>query len=112
MHLLLVQFHTGLGDASLLLKDSTPALLQPIIRAYPKATLVLLHASYPFTREAGYLVANYPNVYLDFGEIFPQVSASGQRNVVNEVIELCPLNKVMWSSVFRLSLTLILDLPN
>ena len=30
---------------------------------------MLLHSSYPYTREAGYLTSVYPNVYLDFGEV-------------------------------------------
>ena len=65
----LVQFHTGLGDNDITLSLSSPAHLQPIIKAYPKALFVLLHSSYPYTREAGYLTAMYRNVYLDFGEV-------------------------------------------
>ena len=72
--------------------------MQPIIKAYPKTKIVLLHSSYPFTREAGYLTAVYPNVYLDFGEIFPFLSADGQVSVVRQVLELAPTNKIMWSS--------------
>jgi predicted TIM-barrel fold metal-dependent hydrolase len=64
-----VQFHTGLGDNDLRLSLATPSLMQPLIHAHPKTNFVLLHASYPFTREAGYLVSVYPNVYLDFGEV-------------------------------------------
>lgn len=37
--------------------------------AYPKTIIVLLHSSYPFTREAGYLTSVYSNVFLDFGEV-------------------------------------------
>ncbi|CCM00965.1 uncharacterized protein FIBRA_03013 [Fibroporia radiculosa] len=93
-----VQFHTGLGDNDITLSKSTPALMQPIIKAYPNAKIVLLHSSYPFTQEAGYLTAVYQNVYLDFGEIFPFLSADGQRDVVKQVLELCPTNKIMWST--------------
>ena len=64
-----VQFHTGLGDSDIILTLSSPAHLQPLIRAYPNTTVVLLHGSYPYTREAGYLASVYPNVYLDFGEV-------------------------------------------
>lgn len=93
-----VQFHTGLGDNDISLSRSTPALMQPIIAAFPNTPFVLLHSSYPFTQEAGYLTAVYPNVYLDFGEIFPFLSADGQKTVVRQVFELCPTNKIMWSS--------------
>jgi len=93
-----VQFHTGLGDPQLLLATATPTLLQPLIRAYPKVTFVLLHASWPFSQEAGYLAAMHKNVFLDFGEVFPQVSADGQRDLIRALLQLCPTNKIMWST--------------
>ncbi|KLO15252.1 hypothetical protein SCHPADRAFT_914510 [Schizopora paradoxa] len=93
-----VQFHTGLGDNDIVLARSSPAHLQPLIAAYPQTPVVLLHASYPFTREAGYLAAVYRNVFLDFGEVFPCVSAEGQRAVVRQVLELAPTTKIMWST--------------
>lgn len=80
--------------------------MQSIIKAFPNTTFVLLHSSYPFTREAGYLTSVYKNVYLDFGEIFPFVSAEGQRAVIRQVLELCPTNKIMWSSMALLVLTI------
>ena len=60
-----IQFHTGLGDKSLHLVLANPAYMQNIIEAYPKTQIILLHSSYPFTREAGYLATVYDNVYLD-----------------------------------------------
>ncbi|TFY63911.1 hypothetical protein EVJ58_g2956 [Rhodofomes roseus] len=93
-----VQFHTGLGDNDITLSKSTPALMQPVIKAFPNTKFVLLHSSYPFTQEAGYLTAVYRNAFLDFGEIFPFLSADGQRDVVKQVLELCPTNKIMWST--------------
>ncbi|KAF8154021.1 amidohydrolase-domain-containing protein [Crassisporium funariophilum] len=93
-----VQFHTGLGDSDIMLSLSSPAHLQPIIKAYPDTTFVLLHSSYPYTRDAGYLTAVYRNVYLDFGEVFPFVSKEGQRSIIRQVLELSPTNKIMWSS--------------
>ena len=90
--------------------------MQPLIKAYPKTKFVLLHSSYPYTREAGYLTAVYSNVYLDFGEVcvsflatlyqpgatfkvFPLVSGPGQRSIIQQVLELSPTNKIMWSSM-------------
>ena len=93
-----VQFHTGLGDNDLLLSKSSASLLQPLIRAFPDTPVVLLHASYPFTREAGYLAAMYKNVYQDFGEVFPLVSRLGQKRIVEQILELCPTTKALWSS--------------
>jgi hypothetical protein len=60
-----VQFHTGLGDNDIRLVNANPAGMQKLIEAYPKTKFVLLHAGYPFTREAGYLASVYDNVYLD-----------------------------------------------
>jgi hypothetical protein len=93
-----VQFHTGLGDADITLTRASPAHLQPLIEANPRTTIVLLHTSYPYTREAGYLTAMYKNVYLDIGEAFPVVSGAGQEALMRQVLELSPMNKVMWSS--------------
>ncbi|KAJ7672683.1 amidohydrolase 2 [Mycena rosella] len=93
-----VQFHTGLGDNDITLTRSSPSHLQATIKAYPNTDFVLLHSSYPFTRSAGYLTAVYANVYLDFGEIFPFVSGEGQRAIIRQVLELCPTNKILWST--------------
>ncbi|KAG1744372.1 amidohydrolase 2 [Suillus lakei] len=93
-----IQFHTGLGDNEITLTKSSPAHMQPIIKAFPETIFVLLHSSYPYTRDAGYLTSVYKNVYLDFGEIFPFISADGQRTVVRQVLELAPTNKILWST--------------
>lgn len=60
--------------------------------------IVLLHSSYPYTREAGYLATVYKNVYLDFGEVFPMLSQDGQKSVVKQLLELTPTNKLLWST--------------
>ena len=65
----LVQFHTGLGDTDIRLNLSSPAHMQPLIERYPQTKFIILHASYPYTRDAGYLAAVYKNVFLDFGEV-------------------------------------------
>lgn len=112
-----VQFHTGLGDSDINLLLSSPTRLQQVIRNYPETIFVILHSSYPYTREAGYLAAVYSNVYLDFGEvrssrtllnllvdcdsqIFPVVSSQGQKAILSQLLELTPTNKLLWSSKF------------
>ncbi|KAJ3743013.1 amidohydrolase 2, partial [Lentinula detonsa] len=80
------------------LLHASPAHMQPLIKDYPQTVFVLLHAAYPFTKEAGYPCSVYPNVMLDFGEIFPMISGSGQRTVVRQVLEICPTNKILWST--------------
>lgn len=72
--------------------------LQPFISANPDVPIVLLHSSYPYTREAGYLASVYNNVYLDMGEVFPMISRDGQKSVVKQLLELAPSNKLLWST--------------
>lgn len=93
-----LQFHTGLGDNDITLTRSSPSHMQEFIRKYPKVPIVLLHASYPWTKEAGYLASVYENVYADIGEVFPFLSKEGQKNVVREILELCPSEKILWST--------------
>ncbi|KAH9813017.1 amidohydrolase-domain-containing protein [Melampsora americana] len=93
-----VQFHVGLGDKSCQLTKSRPSSLQDLIERFPTLPIVLLHASYPFTREAGYLASVYESVWLDFGEIFPMISTLGQIDVMKEIFEVCPTSKLLWSS--------------
>ncbi|KAG6216959.1 hypothetical protein E4U34_004830 [Claviceps purpurea] len=93
-----IQFHTGLGDNDLTLTRSSPAHLQEFVRAYPTVPMVLLHSGYPFDREMGYMAAMYANVYADIGEVFPFVSRDGQEAVVRHMLELCPWEKIIWST--------------
>lgn len=93
-----LQFHTGLGDNDISLLDSNPACLQPLIKHFPSVPFVLLHSSYPYTREAGYLATVYKNVYLDIGEVFPMVSRDGQEKIVRQALELTPTSKLLWST--------------
>ncbi|KAH8594660.1 hypothetical protein B0O99DRAFT_687438 [Bisporella sp. PMI_857] len=93
-----LQFHTGLGDNDITLTRSSPSHLQSFIRKFPEVPIVLLHASYPWTKEAGYLASVYENCYADIGEVFPFISKEGQEKVVREVLELCPTEKILWST--------------
>lgn len=93
-----LQFHTGLGDNDIHLLDSDPACLQPLIKHFPTVPIVLLHSSYPYTREAGYLATVYKNVYLDIGEVFPMLSRNGQEAVIRQSMELVPTSKLLWST--------------
>ncbi|KAJ5288666.1 hypothetical protein N7478_001696 [Penicillium angulare] len=93
-----LQFHTGLGDNDISLIKSNPAYMQPLIARYSVAEIVLLHSSYPFTREAGYLASVYPNVYLDLGEVFPMVSREAQEQILRQSLELTPINRLLWST--------------
>jgi predicted TIM-barrel fold metal-dependent hydrolase len=95
-----VQFHTGFGDPDVDLRLANPLFLRdlledPQLRAAP---VVLLHASYPYAREAGYLAAMYPQVFVDYGLAVPCLSVGGMRRAVAMLLELAPTSKVMYSS--------------
>ncbi|PYH97504.1 extracellular developmental signal biosynthesis protein FluG [Aspergillus ellipticus CBS 707.79] len=93
-----LQLHTGLGDNDINLILSNPAYLQALVAQYPKVDFVLLHSSYPYTREAGYLACVYPNVYLDLGEVFPMVSRDAQESIIRESLEIVPTTRLLWST--------------
>jgi len=93
-----LQFHTGLGDNDIDLGLSNPSHLQNFIETYPELPIVLLHASYPFTTEAGYLASVYGNCWLDIGEVFPFLSQDGQERIIREALDLCPSEKMTWST--------------
>jgi len=57
---------------------------------------VLLHC-YPFHREAAYLAAVYPHVYLDVG-LAINFTGPSSRTVIAETMELAPFTKVLYSS--------------
>jgi len=67
-------------------------------KRFRNAPIVLLHASYPYTQEAGYLASVYPQVYLDFGLAVPFLSVAGMRKTVQQLLELAPTSKLMYSS--------------
>ena len=95
-----VQVHTGFGDPDLDLRLANPLHLRPLFEdaRYKPVPIMLLHASYPFAREAGYLAAVYPNAYLDLGLAIPFLSVSGMRAATRALIELAPTTKLLYSS--------------
>ncbi|HLO83874.1 MAG TPA: amidohydrolase family protein [Nostocaceae cyanobacterium] len=99
-HNLPVQIHTGFGDPDLDLRLANPLHLRYLLESpqYQNVRLVLLHASYPYTQEAGYLASVYPQVYLDFGLAVPFLSVSGMRETIRQLLELAPTSKLMYSS--------------
>jgi hypothetical protein len=99
-HRLPVQFHTGFGDPDLDLRLANPLYLRSLLEdpRFRHAPIVLLHASYPYTREAGYLASVYPQVYLDCGLAVPFLSVAGMRGVMRQLLELAPTSKLLYSS--------------
>jgi uncharacterized protein len=99
-HRLPVQVHTGFGDPDLDLRLANPLHLRRIFEdeRFKTVPIMLLHASYPFAREAGYLAAVYPNAYLDLGLAVPFLSVAGMRAATRALLELAPTTKLLYSS--------------
>lgn len=99
-HRLPIQFHTGFGDPDLDLRNSNPLHLRWLLEApdWLEVPVVLLHAGYPFVREAGYLAAVYPQVYVDIGLTVPFLSIAGMQAMLRQLLELTPTTKLLFSS--------------
>ncbi|HEY7356665.1 MAG TPA: amidohydrolase family protein [Ktedonobacterales bacterium] len=98
-----IQFHTGFGDTDQDLLTSNPALLRPLMQAsqdepaYRGASIVLLHASYPYSREAAYLASVYPHVFVDVSLANPFL-AGMVPTVWRELLALAPAAKILYGS--------------
>ena len=93
-----IQFHTGFGDTDLMLHRANPLLLTQFIRAVPPRVPIMLLHCYPYHREAAYLAAAYPHVYLDVGLALTHVGPSRAGAVLAEALELSPYGKMLYSS--------------
>ncbi|KAL5137014.1 Protein fluG [Glycine soja] len=91
-----MQIHTGFGDRLLDLRKTNPLHLRSVLedKRYSKCRFVLLHASHPYSKEASYLAS----VYLDFGLAIPKLSVHGMTSAVKDLLNLAPLDKVMFST--------------
>ena len=92
-----VQFHTGFGDNDLDLLTANPLHLRRHIERHRRVPFVLLHASYPYTREQGYLAAVHPNVHADLGLAVPYLAANIPA-ILREAFALAPTSKLLFST--------------
>ncbi|RMF85529.1 MAG: amidohydrolase [Nitrospinota bacterium] len=94
-----VQFHTGFGDRDIDLLQANPLLLKTLFqeRQFREFPIILLHAGYPYVREAGYLVNTYPNLYVDVSLSIPLIHGRGVV-LFHELLELAPSTKILYAS--------------
>jgi hypothetical protein len=92
-----IQFHSGFGDADAHPRYVDPGYLWEFMNQHPETDIVLLHASYPYARTAGYIVSVLENVYLDIGMTIPFIQ-HGVGPLLRQVLELAPSTKIMYSS--------------
>jgi len=93
------EFHTGIGDLDVVTDRCNPMLLGNLLKDenLRKAKVILLHGSYPYTAEAGWMAHFFPNVYLDCSILFFTHHRSAVRKV-EEALEMAPYSKLLYSS--------------
>jgi hypothetical protein len=94
-----VQFHTGLGDNDLDMLYANPLHMRWLFESsqYKHVPFVLLHVSYPYVRELGYLASLYSNVWMDMGLAIPFVTVD-IPSVWRQALSLTPISKVFFST--------------
>ena len=94
-----MQIHTGMGDFEVNLLLARPAYLMDLLRfpTFRACKVLLVHAGYPYHREAGYMANVLPRVYCDLSEGIP-FAAHGAKSIILETLEMAPLSKVCYGS--------------
>jgi len=94
-----IQFHTGLGDNDLDMIYANPLHMRPLFEGgkYRHVQFVLLHASYPYVRELGYLASLYSNVWMDMGLAIPFATLDIPA-VWRQALTLTATSKILFST--------------
>jgi uncharacterized protein len=94
-----LQIHAGFGDPDIDLLQANPALLRPVLEdaRWAAVRMVILHLAYPYFREAAFMTAVWPQVYLDLSLALPFLGA-GAVGPLTEVLSLAPWSKLLYGS--------------
>jgi predicted TIM-barrel fold metal-dependent hydrolase len=90
-----VKIHTGYhaGHGNMIMDWIRPSHLCPLLKAYPRARFVLMHAGYPYGPELITLAKHYPNAYADLcwaWAMNPRTTCEFVRHFIHAV----PANKL------------------
>jgi uncharacterized protein len=90
-----VQVHAGFGDRDLDLLLANPLWLRPLLddHALHAAPVILLHC-HPYVKEAAWLAAVYPHVYVDLSLTTPHL-AHGAASAISDALAMAPATKVL-----------------
>jgi hypothetical protein len=93
------QVHASFGESNCNLLNNNPLMLKNVLdnEEYKKVAFVLVHGGFPYSFEAGYMAAMYPNVYLDFSEMIPWLTFES-KDAIKKVLDMAPFNKIMYGS--------------
>jgi hypothetical protein len=99
-HGLPLHLHTGFGDRDLDLRLANPLHLRPLLESgrLGASPLVLLHASYPYTREAAYLASVYPNLYVDLSLASPVLAGPALTRALEDLLGQAPITRLLYGS--------------
>jgi uncharacterized protein len=95
-----VQFHTGYGDTDADMLLANPLHLRWVLEnpKFRGMKTVLLHESYPYTRQAAYLAAMYDGVYVDLSFGIPFLSVREMVHFTHEAFGVAPSSKLLYAS--------------
>ena len=95
-----VQLLAGYGDRDLDLRLVDPLWLRPLLESglADGVPLVLLHGAWPWTRNAAYLAAVYPNVWLDVATCIPPLGHQALLDTWRQALAVAPLSRLQASS--------------
>ena len=79
--------------------DAVPFLLGPFLKytEFLKTKIVLLHAGFPWTKQAGQMAQGFPHVWVDMGQMTPWASL-GIAECYRDVMAWAPLSKIVVGS--------------
>jgi uncharacterized protein len=95
-----LHLHTGFGDRDLDLRLANPLHLRPLLESgrLGGSPLVLLHASYPYTREVAYLASVYPNLYVDLSLASPVLAGPALTRALEDLLGQAPITRLLYGS--------------
>jgi hypothetical protein len=95
-----LQLHTGYGDPDEDLRLSNPLYLRNVLedRRYWGAPVVLLHESWPYVREAAYLSAVYPHVFMDLSFAVPYLDYGEMVRFTCAALGTAPASKLLFGT--------------
>src|SRR5436305_9256530 len=95
-----IQLHTGYGDRDLDLALGNPLHLRGLLEsgAAYGVPMVLLHGSWPYTREAAYLAAVHEHVYVDVATCIPPLGFAEMVSMWRIALAAAPVNRIQAST--------------
>src|SRR5712692_10495515 len=94
-----LQLHTGFGDPDVDLLQANPLPLRPVLEdpRWADVRIVALHMAYPYSREAAFMAAVWPQLYVDLSLAIPFLGSGAVPPLV-EMLSLAPSSKLLYGS--------------